>query len=241
MILDFFQLNGRVALVTGAAQGLGQGFAVALAEAGAEVVLAVRRTRDDPLLPRLFAFFFNHAFRLLVFRDFPRDGFDFALLDRKVARQVAEMPEKHSYLFGQVYWLGFRRELIHYDRERRRQGTSGWTFWSKVKYFIDAFTAFSYVPVRAASLLGICLAALGAVYACVVIWKRLAGAIPERGFSALMVVLLVVSGAQLLMMGVMGEYLWRVLEEVRPRPPFVVAELVEAAQTERDDPGPARP
>jgi dolichol-phosphate mannosyltransferase len=95
-----------------------------------------------------------------------------------------------------------------------------------VKYFIDAFTAFSYLPVRAASVAGFVLAGLGFAYAAVVLWQRLAGNIPERGFSALMVVLLVVSGTQLLVTGIIGEYLWRALEEIRARPPFVVARSV---------------
>ncbi|HZM49193.1 MAG TPA: glycosyltransferase, partial [Vicinamibacteria bacterium] len=107
-------------------------------------------------------------------------------------------------------------------------GRSGWTLSRKVKYFIDAFTAFSYLPVRLASAVGFLLAFLGFAYALVLIVIRLRGGIPERGFSALMVVLLVVSGTQLVVTGIMGEYLWRILEEVRPRPPFVIARAVNA-------------
>lgn len=190
---------------------------------GAEVVLAARRSRDDPPVSRFFASIFNRLFRTLVFRDFPRGGFDFALLDRRVVTGLTAMPEKHSYLFGQIMWLGFRRSVIYYTREKRRRGTSGWTISRKVKYFIDAFTAFSYLPVRLASVLGFLLAGAGFVYATVIVVIRLRGGIPERGFSALMVVLLVASGTQLVVTGIMGEYLWRILEEVRPRPPFVIA------------------
>ena len=190
---------------------------------GAEVVLAARESRDDPPTSRFFASIFNWLFRRLVFRDFPRDGFDFVLLDRRVVAGLTAMPEKHSYLFGQIMWLGFRRVVIPYTREKRRRGTSGWTSARKVKYFIDAFTAFSYLPVRLASVVGFLLAGAGFVYAMVVVAIRLRGGIPERGFSALMVVLLVVSGTQLVVTGIMGEYLWRILEEVRPRPPFVIA------------------
>ena len=200
--------------------------------AGAEVVLAARGTRDDPPLSRLFASTFNRLFRRLVFRDFPPNGFDFVLLDRRVVDRLVAMPEKHSYLFGQIMWVGFRRAVVSYTRGRRPQGTSGWTFSRKVKYFIDAFTAFSYLPVRAASAVGFLLAAAGFAYALVVVVVRLRGGIPERGFSALMVVLLVVSGAQLMVTGIMGEYLWRILEEVRPRPPFVVAEAINVPADE---------
>jgi len=187
------------------------------------VVVAARRHRDDPLPSRLAAAIFNRLFRLLVFSRLPVDGFDFVLLDRRVARAVAAMPEKHSYLFGQIYWLGFQRAIVQYDRAARPSGASGWTFWRKVKYFLDAFTAFSYLPMRAASALGVALATLGFCYAAFVAWMRLLGDIPVPGFAALMVVLLVVSGTQLLVTGLIGEYLWRVLEEARPRPPYVVA------------------
>ena len=197
--------------------------------AGAQVVLAARQGRDDPALSRLFAATFNRLFRSLVFRDFPPQGFDFVLLDRRVVAGLTAMPEKHSYLYGQIMWLGFRRAVVTYMRLKRQSGRSGWTLSRKLKYFIDAFTAFSYLPVRLASLIGFVLAFLGFAYALVVIAVRLRGGIPERGFSALMVVLLVVSGTQLLVTGIMGEYMWRILEEVRPRPPFVIAGAVNAA------------
>jgi polyisoprenyl-phosphate glycosyltransferase len=181
----------------------------------------------------MFATVFNRLFRSLVFRDFPRDGFDFVLLDRRVVAGLTAMPEKHSYLYGQIMWLGFRRAVVHYTRQKRQRGRSGWTLSRKVKYFIDAFTAFSYLPVRLASAAGFLLAFLGFAYALVVIVIRLRGGIPERGFSALMVVLLVVSGTQLLVTGVMGEYLWRILEEVRPRPPFVIARAINVEAPSR--------
>ncbi len=193
---------------------------------GAQVVMAARRKRDDPFLMRLPSAVFNRLFRRFVFRDFPAGGFDFVLLDRQVVDSLRRMPETHSYFYGQVFWLGFRRAVVPYDRARRPSGRSAWTFARRVKYFIDAFTAFSYLPVRAASFAGLVLAGLGFAYAAVVLWQRLAGNIPERGFSALMVVLLVVSGTQLLVTGIMGEYLWRALEEIRARPPFVVARSI---------------
>jgi len=196
---------------------------------GSEVVLASRRNREDPMATRAFAGVFNRLFRAFVFRDFPPDGFDFVALDRKVVARLVAMPEKNSYLFGQILWLGFKRAVIPYDRAPRAGGKSAWTFWRKVKYFIDAFTAFSYLPVRFASVAGFLLAILGFFYAAFVVAMRLTGHIPERGFSALMVVVLVASGTQLLVTGIMGEYLWRVLEEVRPRPAFVVDQTVNVA------------
>jgi dolichol-phosphate mannosyltransferase len=192
--------------------------------AGSEVVLAARRKRDDPFLSRLSATVFNRLFRRFVFPDFPADGFDFVLLDKRVVDAVTAMPERNSYIFGQIMWVGFRRAVVPYDRGPRAHGRSAWTFWRKLKYFIDAFTAFSYLPLRFVSMVGLLMAGTGFAYALFVAVMRLRGNIPERGFAALMVAVLVGTGAQLLVTGLIGEYLWRVLEEVRPRPHFVVAE-----------------
>jgi polyisoprenyl-phosphate glycosyltransferase len=145
---------------------------VAAWRGGAKVVLAARRKRNDPVVTRLFAAAFNRLFRLLVFPQFPKEGFDFVLLDRQVVETLAAMPEKNSYLLGQVMWVGFPRATVAYDRAAREHGRSAWTFWRKVKYFIDAFTAFSYLPVRAASVLGFAMAALGFAYATVVLAAR---------------------------------------------------------------------
>jgi dolichol-phosphate mannosyltransferase len=194
--------------------------------AGAEVVLAARRSRDDPLASRVFAELFNGLFRRVVFPDFPPHGFDFVLLDRQVSRTLTAMPEKHSYIFGQIIWLGFRRAILYYDRGSRAHGKSAWTVARKAKYFIDAFTAFTYLPLRLASVVGSLLAVSGLTYAAIIVMLKARGDIAGQGFAALMVALMVTSGTQLLVLGIIGEYLWRVLEEVRPRPPFVVASTI---------------
>jgi len=197
---------------------------------GAEVVLAARRSRRDPLASRMFAGLFNRLFRRFVFSDFPPGGFDFVLVGRRVADLLARMAERNSYIYGQVMWAGFERRVLYYDRGPRASGSSRWTLAKKLKYFIDAFTAFSYLPVRAASLLGVLLAVAGFGYAAVVVVWHFAGRIKEPGFAALMVALLIVSGVQLVVIGVMGEYLWRVLEESRRRPAFVVDQTLNVEQ-----------
>jgi polyisoprenyl-phosphate glycosyltransferase len=190
---------------------------------GAEVVVAARRSRDDPYFSRLLSSMFNRLFRRFVFRDFPAGGFDFLLVSRRVARVLADMAERNSYIFGQAMWVGFERRVVEYDRTARAGGRSRWTFGKKAKYFVDAFTAFSYVPIRAASLLGFVLALAGFLYAAVLIILRVTGAISNApGFAALAVLILVAAGAQLVVIGIIGEYLWRVLEESRRRPAFIV-------------------
>lgn len=192
---------------------------------GAQVVLAARKTRKDPLASRLLAGVFNRVFRWMVFRDFPPSGFDFMLIDRKVAALIAALGEKNSYVFGQALWAGFRRDIVWYDRAERKHGRSRWTLLRKVKYFIDAFAAFSYVPLRLASSLGALFASLGFLYAAFILGLRLFHRYDAPGWASLSVVVLVTSGTQLLLIGILGEYLWRVLDETRRRPAFVVDEV----------------
>ncbi len=190
---------------------------------GAEVVVAARRSRNDPLVGRFFSAGFNRLFRRFVFRDFPPGGFDFLLVSRRVARVLARMAERNSYIFGQAFWVGFERRVVEYDRGEREGGRSRWTLGRKAKYFVDAFTAFSYVPIRAASLIGFLMALAGFVYAAVLIVLRVTGVLANApGFAALAVLILVAAGAQLIVIGIIGEYLWRVLEESRRRPAFIV-------------------
>jgi dolichol-phosphate mannosyltransferase len=209
---------------------------VAAWRGGKDVVLAARRTRRDPWISSFFARTFNWLFRRLVFADFPKGGFDFMLLSRRVSEIIVSLREQNSYIFGQVMWVGFSRAVLYYDREERPGGRSLWTTFKKIKYFIDAFAAFSYLPLRLASALGIALAGVGFLYALVVIWSRLAGRIPISGWSSLTVVVLTTSGVQLAVVGLLGEYLWRTLDESRKRPPFIVEDLINVASPPRENP-----
>jgi dolichol-phosphate mannosyltransferase len=205
-------------------------------ERGAEVVLAARRRRADPLITRVFAAGFNRLFRRFVFPDWPEGGCDFMLVSRRVRTILTQLCERNSYIFGQAMWAGFRRHVIYYDRVEREYGRSRWTKLKKIKYFIDAFTAFSYLPVRMASLLGFALAGAGFIYAAAVVIARLANLIQEPGFAALMVVVLLAAGAQLVVIGLIGEYLWRVLEESRRRPAFLIADTLNMRHARADLP-----
>jgi dolichol-phosphate mannosyltransferase len=199
---------------------------------GKKVVLAARSTRDDPGLTSHLADLFYWLFRRFAIRTMPRRGFDFFLIDRRVADLIKGIQESNAYLMGLILWLGFDPEVIHYARQKRedRHGRSMWTFTKRIKYFIDSFVAFSYIPIRLASLLGVCLSLLGLVAVIEVLATRIFFNIPVQGWTSLIIVLLVVSGAQLLMTGILGEYLWRTLEETRRRPRYVVENIVEADQ-----------
>lgn len=194
---------------------------------GHKVILAVRRNRDDPLLSRWLAAAFNTIFHYLVMNDAPPSGVGFFLVDRQVADVVVRCEEKNANLIALIVWLGYRSHNIEYDRPARPGGKSRWTFRKKARYAIDTFVAFSYLPIRLASLAGIMLSLVGAMASVYVIGVRLFWSVVVEGWASLMVVLLLVSGVQMTILGVLGEYLWRTLDQSRKRPVFVVDSIVE--------------
>jgi dolichol-phosphate mannosyltransferase len=209
---------------------------------GQKVVLAARSGRSDPGLTALLANAFYWLFRRFALKSMPKGGFDFFLIDRQVRDVLAAIQESNAYLMGLLLWLGFDPEVLYYHRQERprKYGVSMWTFTKKVKYFIDSFCAFSYLPIRAASLLGLCLSFTGLLYALGVIAQYFFGDREVQGWASLMVVLLVVSGVQTLILGVLGEYLWRNLEETRRRPRFVVDRVYPEPPVEEKAEGQSR-
>ena len=196
-------------------------------EKGSKVVFAVRRDRrGDPWSTRLFARVFNVLFKKLVFNRFFDQGIGFFLADRRVVDFLVQCDEKNAHLFGLILWGGFEPSIVTYDRGDREHGGSRWTFGRKIKYFIDAFAAFSYMPLRACLVAGLCIAGLSAVYAVVTVAQKITGRVEVPGWTTLMVVVLFFSGVQLIMLGVIGEYLWRNFDASRRRPTWVVDTVV---------------
>lgn len=200
---------------------------------GNKVVLAARKERDDPGLTSLIADAFYILFRRFAIKTMPRRGFDFFLIDKQVYTLINNIQENNAYLMGLILWLGFDPKVIYYNRRKReeRYGHSMWTFAKKIKYFMDSFVAFSYVPVRAASLLGITVSILGLLYAVVIVFARLFLGTQVEGWASLMIVVLIVAGAQLLMTGILGEYMWRNLDETRRRPRFIIDQIVQTNES----------
>jgi dolichol-phosphate mannosyltransferase len=194
--------------------------------AGHEVVMAVRNRREEPWLQRALAGAYYRLMRRWALRDMPVGGFDFCLVDRKVIDTVTRVEERNTSLMGLILWTGYRRAEIPYTRRAREKGRSMWTLTKKLKYFADSLVAFSYVPIRLMQLVGILIALFGFAWAAVIVVLRLRNAIAIEGWSALMVVVLVLGGLQLVTLGVLGEYLWRTLDEAKRRPLYLVDRVV---------------
>lgn len=200
-------------------------------KAGAQVVWAVRRQRPGGASHAGFAALYYWVMRNVVgMKDMPSNGADFFLVDRAVIDAFRKFPERSVSVLALVMWLGFRQEFIEYDKQPRTSGKSGWTLGRKITLVADSVTAFSEAPIRACTLLGLGLlaVALVLVVAGFARWVQ-----KDAGHLMLLTAAMAgVGGLQLVATGLVGEYVWRALEESRRRPQFVI---------ERATAEPARP
>jgi polyisoprenyl-phosphate glycosyltransferase len=196
---------------------------------GHHVVWAVREEREG--VSRIDVFLANTFYRLLNLLgevNLPPRGSDFALLDRKVVAALLQSVGSDPSIGGEIARLGFCSAQIKYTKDKRAAGETKWTFKRKLKAFADAFVSFSYAPLRAMSYLGMICSLFGFLYAIVVILLRFTTRTPVEGWSSLIVVVLVLGGIQMMMLGILGEYLWRTLEASRRRPTYFLEETSEA-------------
>jgi dolichol-phosphate mannosyltransferase len=189
---------------------------------GIKAVLAVRQDREETATQRWFANTHYRLLRRFAVPDYPKGGFDFCLIDRQVVNEINAMAEKNTHIMTLIFWLGFSPVLIPYTRRKRSRGKSRWTLQKKFKLFVDSFVAFSYVPIRFLSVVGLLTSFLAIAYAAFQVVAKLVYGTPVPGFSTTVVLIALTSGVQMIMLGVLGEYLWRILDETRRRPMYVV-------------------
>jgi glycosyltransferase involved in cell wall biosynthesis len=188
---------------------------------GNRIVWAVRAHREglswvEKFLARTFYRLLNRFGQVKL----PPQGSDFALLDRIVIDALLQSASASPSLGGEIATLGFLQAQVPYIKAKRQFGRSKWTLGRKLRAFADAFVVFSYTPLRAMSYLGMVCSLFGFLYALVVVFLRLFAGARIEGWASLMVVVLVVGGIQMIMLGVLGEYLWRTLEEARRKPHY---------------------
>lgn len=193
---------------------------------GSQVVWAARARREGETASTLaFASLFYLLMRHVVgLKEMPASGADFFLIDRRVLDALGQFSENNASIIALITWMGFRQTTISYDKQARLYGRSGWTLGKKLKLVVDSITSFTYLPIRLMSYLGFIVALTGFAYAGVVVFNALTRH-PQPGWASLMVAILLVGGIQMIMMGVLGEYIWRSLDESRRRPRY----LIEAA------------
>lgn len=195
-------------------------------KAGHKIVLAERTDREDPWMDRTFARTFWRFMHRFASRTIPKGGFDCVLFDKQVSDILTTAREKNSHIMIQVLWTGFEPKIIPYVRRQRKEGKSRWTFSKKFKLFIDSSIAFSYLPIRLMSLAGLFTAVSGFLFAGFVLYDRLRSNVPVPGWTSLTVIVLIIGGVQMLLLGVIGEYLWRTFDQTRHRPDYVVKDRI---------------
>jgi glycosyltransferase involved in cell wall biosynthesis len=192
-------------------------------EQGSDVVWGVRRTRvrswRNELPSKLFSYLFT---RYADLADYPPEGPSGMLIDRAVLDELNRLEESNRNVMALVAWLGFHQTRVLYDQLPRTYGESRWTRRKMVKLAVDSLVQFSSMPLRACTFTGLGVAALGLVYATILVVRSLIGVHTPSGWPTILVVVLVLGGIQLTVIGVMGEYLWRAVEETRRRPLYVV-------------------
>lgn len=193
-------------------------FLTELAGGRADVVVGRREGRDDPALSRASANAFWGLYRRLVNPEIPEGGVDVFGCTRQVRDELLALPESHSSLVGQLYWLGFRRAEVPYRRRAREHGKSAWTFRKKLRYLSDSIFAFTDLPIRLLLVLGGIGLALATVLGTVVLALRLAGVLQVPGYAATILVILFFGALNVFSLGLVGAYAARAFENTKNRP-----------------------
>lgn len=193
--------------------------------AGYEVVYGVRRSRtDDRMLKRATAGWFYRAHNALTHCKIPEHAGDFRLLDRKVVDVIRRMPERNRFMKGLFAWGGFRQTQIEYVRAERAIGRTKFNYWTLWTLALDGITSSSTAPLRIWSYVGAVIATIALAYAAVIIIGTIAFGSPVKGYPSLLVSVLFLGGVQLISLGVLGEYVGRILIETKQRPLYIVRE-----------------
>ena len=192
---------------------------------GNKVVLAIRKERKENKLKVFFANLYYALVRKMVNKNMPSGGCDCYLVDRKVIEVLERLDEKNSSLTLQVMWVGFKTDMIYFVRQDREVGKSRWTLSKKVKLVADSILSFSYAPLRLMMGAGFLFDLVAVVIFVVTMIEYFTTGTPIAGWPSLMCVLLFGFGIIMLMLGIIGEYVWRALDASRNRPPYIVDEI----------------
>jgi dolichol-phosphate mannosyltransferase len=201
-------------------------------ENGIKAIFAVRSNREESAVQKFFSNSYYALIRAFAVQGYPSGGFDMFLIDRQVVMEVNKIQEKNTSILTLVYWLGFEAVFIPYVRRKREKGKSRWTFSKKIKLFVDTFVSFSYFPIRLFSTIGIIYALASFSYGVFIfVYWLFYGAIVQ-GWVTTMLVLTFTAGLQMTLLGILGEYLWRTLDETRKRPLFVIDDFFTIEEKE---------
>jgi dolichol-phosphate mannosyltransferase len=193
---------------------------------GEKLVLAVRANREESRFRKWTSWVFYAAMRKFAIATVPTGGFDYFLMDRVLLDMMLAINERNVFLQGQVLWPGVKPFEIPYVRRPRLKGKSQWKLGRKFSYFLDGFTAYSAFPLRLAAWFGAGFCVLACLSSAALVIQRIFYGTEIVGWTSLMIVILLMGGIQMLTIGILGEYLWRTLEQTRVRPMYLVKQVL---------------
>ncbi|MGA2140800.1 MAG: glycosyltransferase family 2 protein [Brevinematales bacterium] len=192
---------------------------------GFDVVTARRiKRKGETWLKKSTAILFYKIFKAFTSFDIEENTGDFRLLDRKVVEALKELKEAHRYMKGLFFWVGFRQCSVTFERDPRFSGKSKLNYGKLINLAVEGLTSFSYIPLRAASYMGIIISFLSFCYAAFIIVKKLVSGDPVQGYASMTAIILFLGGIQLLTIGIIGEYIGKIYNEAKRRPLYIVRE-----------------
>lgn len=201
-------------------------------EEGNQVVWTIREQRAQSILGKFLS---KSFYKIFVsgsnLKNYPKEGPSaYFLLDKKVVQEWRKFGENNRMIIGLIAWMGFQQTKIYYKQNERFSGKSSWGFMKLIKIAIDSFVSFSYAPIRFISYIGIMVSLAGFLYSLVLVYNKIFHGLSPTGWTSIMVVILFLGGIQLITLGVIGEYVWRGVDESRRRPLYLVSERINFEQ-----------
>jgi glycosyltransferase involved in cell wall biosynthesis len=190
-----------------------------------DVVVGCRVNRQDPYLTNIASDFFWMIYKRFVIHEIPKKGVDIFGCNRIFRDQLVKLDESNSSLIGLIFWLGYRRSEILYERQLRQHGKSAWTFKKKFKYLLDSIFSFTDIPIKMLTLLGLFSLFISTFFAIFVILAKIYDIIPVPGYAATVLTVIFFGGLNSIGLGIVGTYAWRAFENTKGRPLAVVMNL----------------
>lgn len=192
-----------------------------------EIIWANRKSTDNGFIESFFSKTYSKLMRKFVLNSYPENGFDIVMFSKKISNILNKNVESNSSIFLQILSLGFKQDFIYYEKQARKNGKSKWTFSKKIKLFIDSFIAFSYVPIRFVTIIGILLFIFGICFSIYLVLRKIFFHDLESGWPMLISIITLGFGVTNISLGIIAEYLWRTLDSSRKRPTFIIDEIID--------------
>lgn len=199
-------------------------------EKGNKIVVSYRQENNTSASRKITSKLFYH----FILPNAPNGGFDFTLLDRQPLNELISFKDKNRFYQADILSLGFSFCAIPYIKQKRAIGKSQYSAWDRFNLFLESYLNVSYTPIKFFSLVGLIVTIIGFIYGVIIFIGYFAIGYPFKGWTPIMLVILLLGGLILTSLGVIGQYIWRILDEVRARPNYIIENIIRGKKTESD-------